>query len=241
MSDSSAYQTSKADKTYLDKAYALQSPSEAKTLYDEWAKTYDADLSDLEYVFHRHAADAVLKNLSHKTAGDGKTKATVRVFDAGCGTGLVGVALNEVIKSGNTRDGHEMSGIEFEITGVDISSGMLDVARKTELYTTLEEVDLTEPLGHSDGMYDVVVCVGTLTRGHVGPGVLSEFARVAKSGGLVVATVLEEIWEAKGVDKAIERLSEEEAGKAVEVVSNERVGVVKGSEEGGRLVVLRKT
>lgn len=263
MSDSPAYTSlpSSTSKAYLDRAYALQSPAEARTLYDEWARSYDADLSGIEYVFHRHAAGAVLQNLGPNV--DVNRKLKVKVLDAGCGTGLVGRALREEIvrvegmgkgggKVGRTdtcpsqeifQGKIDPSNIDFEITGIDISPGMLDVARKTGLYTTLEEVDLMKlPLKYTTGSYDVVVCVGTLTRGHVGPEVLGEFVRVTKTDGIIVATVLEEIWEIKGFERETERLAgtEQEVVKEVEVLGVERVGVVKGAEEGGRLVVLRK-
>lgn len=247
MSDSSAYASSSGSKVYLDRAYALQSPSEARTLYDEWAENYDRDLSGLDYVFHRHAARKIIESLldveragndDHDEGEAQRGKRVVRALDAGCGTGLVGVALDEDLKGIGSSGKH----IQFEITGVDISTGMLEVARKTGLYEKLDEVDLTKPLEYPSDGYDIVVCVGTLTRGHVGPGVLSEFVRVLKKGGFIVATVLDEIWVGKGFEKEVQKLAGKEEGseKLVVVVSNEEVGVVKTSEEGGRLLVLRK-
>lgn len=220
MSDTDYY-PSTGDKTYLDRAYALKTPAEARTLYDEWAKSYDTDLSGLDYAFPRRAAEAVIANLP------AKTDAPLRVLDAGCGTGLVGVALAQLAQGQ----------AEFKIDGVDISPGMLETARKTGLYAELSEVDLTEPLSFASASYDIVVCVGTLTRGHVGYAVLAEFVRVTKSGGLVVATVLDQIWTSAGFEAEVDRLGRE---NQVEMLSVGSVGVVEAKQEGGRLVVMRR-
>lgn len=220
MSDTDIY-PSASDKAYLDRAYALKSPDEARTLYDEWAKSYDTDLSGLDYAFPRRAAEAVLANLPAKADGP------LKVLDAGCGTGLVGVAL---IQAAQGR-------AKFRIDGVDISPGMLETAQKTGLYADLSEVDLTKPLSSASSSYDIVVCVGTLTRGHVGCAVLAEFVRVTKGDGLVVATVLDQIWKSAGFEAEVERLSRE---NQVEVLSVGTVGVVEGKQEGGKLVVMRR-
>ena len=71
----------------IERAYSLSDPDEARALYDEWAGTYDDDLaSDSQgYVAPAVAADAVAR----ASGVDGE------ILDAGCGTGLVGVALAE--------------------------------------------------------------------------------------------------------------------------------------------------
>ena len=132
----------------IERAYSLSDPDEARALYDEWAGTYDDDLaSDSQgYVAPAVAADAV----ASASGVDGE------ILDAGCGTGLVGVALAE-------RGARS-------IDGVDLSPGMLAKAKETGVYRRLAPADLSRPLPVSADSYDVVVCVGTLTHGHVGPG-----------------------------------------------------------------------
>ena len=189
--------TSTGGNPYLERAYALNGPGDVRELYDEWATTYDADLTaaDQDYVAPGRAADAVAR-----TAGVGGT-----ILDAGCGTGLVGAELAR--RGAGTVD------------GLDLSSGMLERARATGAYRTLGTADLTAPLEIADDTYDTVVCVGTLTHAHVGPSVLGEFVRVARPGGFVVATVLDDIWEPEGYRSEVDRLA---AGELVEVVSAER-------------------
>lgn len=86
-------------------------------------------------------------------------------------------------------------------------------------------------------MYDAVICVGTLTEGHVGPGVLGEFVRVVKKGGIVDAAVLAKIWESNGFKDKVQELR---SSRKVEVLNDGSVGLTKGKDSGGILVLLRK-
>lgn len=203
---------------YWQRAYAASSATESRALYDEWAAKYDQDVSAADYATPDIAAQAVVGLL-----GSDDTSATV--LDAGCGTGLVGLRLRELRPAGLTVD------------GVDLSQKMLDVARRTGVYRDLKVADLSQRIEVRDGAYDVAVCVGTLTHGHVGPEVFPEFVRVVGKGGVVVATVLDEIWESRGYKGVVERLRDE--GR-VEMVRADAIGLKKGEVSGGRIVVLRK-
>ncbi|GAA4870129.1 class I SAM-dependent DNA methyltransferase [Actinomycetospora straminea] len=169
---------------HMERAYTLRGPDDAREFYDEWAETYDDELADAsqDYVAPGLAADTVVR-----VAGVGVT-----VLDAGCGTGLVGAEL--AAREVGTVD------------GVDVSPGMLERARATGAYRSLEPADLTRPLRTPADSYDVVVCVGTLTHGHVGPEALAEFVRVTRPGGHVVATVLDDVWESGGYRAEVDDL-----------------------------------
>lgn len=151
-----------------------------------------------------------------------KPLADLSIADAGCGTGLVGIELAKLGAKG--------------IVGFDISEGMLDVARKTGAYGELKIADLTQRLDAADGAYNVLTCCGTFTHGHLGPEPLAEFVRVVKTGGIVVATVLDTHWVEKGFEGEVERLAND--GK-VEVVEKDSHAYRKQAG-GGRIVVLRK-
>jgi SAM-dependent methyltransferase len=198
---------------YLSRAYGLRGPDDARALYDEWAEHYDTDLTDAsqDYVAPRLAADTVVR-----VAGTGVT-----VLDAGCGTGLVGAALAE-------------RGVGV-LDGVDVSPGMLERARATGAYRSLEPADLTWPLPTPGHSYDVVVCVGTLTHGHVGPDALTEFLRVTRPGGHVVATVLDDVWESGGYRATVDDLVA--AGRA-ELVSADLTPYRAGVGVEARMLVL---
>ena len=74
--------------------------------------------------------------------------------------------------------------------------------------TKIEKVDLNKPLKFETNMYDVVMCVGTFTYGHVKAHALDEFIRITKDKGLICFTINEGIYEKYGFDKKIKELSD---------------------------------
>lgn len=205
--------------SHLAKSYTLTDVNDTRALYDEWAINYDADLAkaDQDYVGPASAAAHVLKYL-----GVPQIDPNTELLDAGCGTGLVGVHLAQ-------------AGAK-KIDGVDLSSGMLEVARKTGVYRSLDTADLSSPLVHKDHTYDVVACIGTMTQGHVGPVAIDEFARVTKPGGLIVATVLGYIYESDGYKDKVESLVNQ--GK-VQLLTADEVDYRRGAGVTARMIVLR--
>ncbi|KAI9151429.1 Methyltransferase-like protein 27 [Paramyrothecium foliicola] len=161
---------------FLQRAFALAGTSEAETLYDEWASGYDADLHGRSYASPRRSVVTIMENVLPLP------NENLKILDAGCGTGLVGdcLAQSQLAK-------------KFVLDGVDLSAGMLAIAREKGTYRELMTANLNDKIEKPDGSYDVVVCVGTLTKGHVGPAVLTEFTRLVVMSGLVVATVLDEM------------------------------------------------
>ena len=215
----------------IDRAYSLSTVEEARTLYDEWAATYDQEIMDPnhEYVAPASAATALLDQYkNNKQSGDGKS---LIILDAGCGTGLDAAQLVKQSTAMNLNR-------DLKIDGIDLSTGMMDVARRTGLYRSLETADMSKPLTSiQDQVYNAVICVGVLTEAHVKPSpALAEFVRVVKSGGFIVATVKENVWEAYGYDKEIERLERE--GK-VQVVSNNLEASLAGKNVRMKLPVLK--
>ena len=169
-------------------ARSLNSSSVAETLatYESWAESYNEDIGKEEYTAPEIASDYVAKHL-------GPQKITsAAILDAGCGTGLVGQHL---AKRGATQ-----------LDGIDLSPGMLQVARRTGIYRSLSVADLSQRLEIPGQSYDVVVCVGTLTQGHVGPDAFDEFVRVVKPTGLIVATVRESVWQKNGYADKVKAL-----------------------------------
>ena len=208
------------DNKYWQRVYAASSVGESRDLYDEWASKYDDDVSAADYATPELAAQAVTKLLRSLDRKD------ITILDAGCGTGLVGLRLKDLLDD-----------VRFSITGLDLSEKMLAMAEVKKVYDNLQQADLSQPLALESNRFDVVVCVGTLTRGHVGPSVLGEFVRVAMPGGFVVATVLDEIWESAGFKKEVDRLSH--TGQ-VEVLGLDTIGLTRGTTAGGRMVALKK-
>ena len=120
----------------------------------------------------------------------------IKIFDAGCGTGRVGIELK---KFGYTN-----------IDGADLSKKLLDLVPKG-FYNKLEQIDLNKPLNKKSNIYDAVLCVGTFTFGHVKPPALDELIKIIKNKGLICFTVNEGIYEEYGFDKKIKELSDKKA------------------------------
>lgn len=203
----------------LARAYAMSNPDETRVLYDDWAKTYDQEMAKegQDYVGPVLAAAHVLKSL-----GTPKIEDNIEVLDAGCGTGLAGIALAQLGAK--------------KVDGVDLSNGMLEVARKAGVYRNLDTADLSTRLVHKDNQYDVVCCVGTLTQGHVGPVALDEFVRITRAGGFIVATILGYIYESGGYEAKIESLVNQ--GK-IQLVSAEMEDYRRTEGVRARMVVLK--
>ena len=187
-------------------------------IYDKWAATYNAEVGDKaqDYVAPVLVAQVALKSSNNPTES--------AILDAGCGTGLVGQAL-------------AFAGVK-NIDGLDLSTAMLKMADQTGVYRNLTQEDLTQRIGKPDDTYDIVTCVGTFTLGYVGPDpALKEFVRVTKKNGVVVATIIEEVWVTGGFKAEVDRL---EAENLVTVVAQELIDYVKGHGDKAVLVVLKK-
>ena len=109
-------------------------------------------------------------------------------FDLGCGTGLVGQFLQQA--GFTTYD------------GTDISPDMMEHAGSRG-YRKLIALDPGQPINVADSSYDVTLCVGVFTHGHLGPEGFEELQRITRSGGLICFTVNEGIWDAGGFSQAI--------------------------------------
>lgn len=144
--------------------YASRGDAQLRERYDAWAADYDSDLSDMRW----KAPQAGAARCRHFA------KPGAEILDAGCGTGLVGVALAEM--------GHE------RIVGFDLSEGMLQRSAERGVYAQLHQGSLLERLPFDDGRFGSVVSVGVFTLGHVDGSAFAELARVTASGGHVSIT-----------------------------------------------------
>ena len=177
-----------ADKDVENKVpiYKLKTTEEIMKYYDEWGtdNKYDKDMIEWDYTGPKETVDTFKKYANNKE---------IKIYDAGCGTGLVGVELK---KNGYTN-----------FDGVDLSEKLLDLV-PNGLYRNLSKADLNKPLNISDNKYDAILCVGTFTFGHVKPQALDEFIRIIKNKGLICFTINEGIYEEYGFDKKINELTE---------------------------------
>ena len=166
--------------------YKIQTSEELLKYYQDWANNnkYNKDMVDWKYTAPQETVSVLSKYALNKN---------FRILDAGCGTGLVGIELKK----------YGYSNIE----GVDFSQNMLDLVPQG-IYKKVEKVDLNKPLKFKANMYDVVMCVGTFTYGHVKSKALDELIRIIKNRGLICFTINEGIYEEYGFDNKIKELSD---------------------------------
>jgi len=166
--------------------YKLKTTKKIMKYYDDWSKEnkYDKDMEDWNYTGPKETVDVLKKYALNKN---------IKILDAGCGTGLVGIELKKYGFS--------------NIDGVDLSRKLLNLVPKRH-YNELKQTDLNKPLKTENNIYDVVMCVGTFTFGHVKAPALDEFIRIIKNKGLICFTINEGIYEEYGFDKKIRELTD---------------------------------
>lgn len=175
----------------LEDAYALQSPDDNRALYRNWALTYDADFAlRNKYLYP--------KTISTICAGLVDIDSPLNILDIGCGTGIVGTYLCELLPT-------------CIIDGVDISPEMLHVASTkyridTEpVYDQLLEIDLTKPISFATSKYDVAISAGTFTHGHLGPDALINVLSFVRTGGLMVVGINKEHFGTNGFKASLQQ------------------------------------
>lgn len=161
-----------AKDTPLDAVYGAKAPEEIAALYDAWAEGYDADMARAGY---RHPSIGLALLARHAPRGTGP------VLDAGCGTGILGEWL-AILGLG-------------PVEGLDLSAGMLAVARRRRAYERLHQAALGGPLPFADGHFAGIIATGVFTTGHVGAEALAELARILRPGGPMVLTVKTTLWD----------------------------------------------
>tara|TARA_B100001123_G_scaffold399120_1_gene483826 strand:- start:1037 stop:1666 length:630 start_codon:yes stop_codon:yes gene_type:complete len=181
--------------------YKLKTTEEVMKYYDEWGEEnkYDKDMLNWNYTGPKETSSVLNKHLSDKDS---------KIFDAGCGTGLVGVELKKYGFS--------------NFYGADLSQKLLNLVPK-DLYKELRKIDLNKPINKKDDTFDAVMCVGTFTFGHVKPNALDEFIRVTKNNGLICFTINEGIYKEYGFDKKIKDLKDKNLWKELEFFKSDYI------------------
>ena len=146
---------------FLKKVYDLASEEDVRAYYDDWAKSYDAEITDNGYATPRRCAQALASCTPDK---DGA------LLDMGCGTGLSGLAFRA---EGFTT-----------IDGADVSQGMMEKAAKTGAYRAL-----LMPRDIPQGGYDMVAAVGVIGQGAGPPELFDTCLTYLRSGGLFVLSL----------------------------------------------------
>ena len=108
--------------------YKLKDTDEVMKYYDEWGdgNKYDKDMVDWNYTGPKETTKVFSEFQKNKDA---------KIYDAGCGTGLVGVEL----KKYGFKNFH----------GADLSKKLLELV-PNDLYEKLEQVDLNKPINKKE-------------------------------------------------------------------------------------------
>jgi len=171
--------------------YKLKTTDEVMKYYDEWGinNKYDKDMVDWAYSGPKETVDVFKKYAKNKN---------IKILDAGCGTGLVGIELK--------KNGY------LNIDGIDLSKKLLELV-PPNYYQKLSQIDLNKSLEIENNTYGAIMCVGTFTFGHVKPNALDEFIRISKNKALICFTINEGIYEEYGFDKKIKNLENSNSWK----------------------------
>jgi len=172
---------------------SLKFSSDKGAIYKQWASSYDGDVANQEY----HGPQVVANKAAELLFATGHQQC--KVLDAGCGTGLAGVALSALLSK---------NGVSAAIDGCDISPDMLAVAEETGSYSKLWPADLNRPLEDIDSdLYDAILIVGTFTHGHVRPDpALPELVRMLRPGGTLLATIRNDFYKDQDFESTIQKL-----------------------------------
>ncbi len=126
-----------------------------------------------------------------------------RILDAGAGTGLVGEILANI--------GYN------NLVAMDLSQGMLEEARKKNVYREFHQMVMGEPLDFATDSFDAVISVGVLTVAHAPASSFDELVRTTKPGGYIAFSLRPDVYENSGFKEKQTALESEGKWKLVEV------------------------
>ncbi|HCG90605.1 MAG TPA: class I SAM-dependent methyltransferase [Dehalococcoidia bacterium] len=175
--------------------YASTDDLEIESKYDTWSGDYDSDLGGITYLLPMKTAEILAKHLN----------ASAVILDAGAGTGLFG---EEIHRAGFKN-----------LTAIDLSEKMLDMARAKNVYKDVRKMKLGERLDFSDSTFDAVSLVGVFALGHAKPSSLDEIIRICKTDGIIIFSINKNAYYELGFKNKVEAL--EHKGSLIQIEKTE--------------------
>ncbi len=151
------------EESGVARSYRAETLQEQQAAYDDWAKQYEIDLCAMGYRIPAVMAAVAARFIPANTAP---------ILDAGCGGGIQAEPL-------------AMLGYG-PITGIDLSEGMLEVARAKNLYQELRQMTLGEKHDFPDDNFAAIISSGTITPRHAPPKSFEELIRIARPDAPII-------------------------------------------------------
>lgn len=148
-------------ETFLDRVYAARTADETRDIYDDWAASYEVEVSKNGYVTPGRCAAAL---------ADVTEDMSAPLLDFGCGTGLSGLALS-------------LAGFKV-IDGMDLSAEMLNQARAKQVYRETLHVDVGADLPQQ--AYMSIAAIGVIGAGAAPIAVLDRLVEALPKNGRLV-------------------------------------------------------
>ena len=178
--------------TDVSKSYQATSVEEQQAAYDEWAEKYEPDLCAMGY-----RIPAVIASLFTRYVPEDAQP----ILDAGCGGGIQAEPV-AILGYG-------------PIVGIDLSEGMLEVARRKAIYSDLKQMALGDPLDFPDDLFAAVISAGTITPRHAPAHSFDELIRITKPSGKIIFSLRDDAKQEPEYPKALERLESEDRWEPV--------------------------
>ena len=173
------------EETGVARSYRAETLQEQQAAYDDWAKQYEIDLCAMGYRIPAVMAAVAARFIPANTAP---------ILDAGCGGGIQAEPL-------------AMLGYG-PITGIDLSEGMLEVARAKSLYQELRQMTLGEKLDFPDDKFAAIISSGTITPHHAPPKSFEELIRIARPGAPIIFSMRDDPAQEPEYPEAVTALAE---------------------------------
>ena len=146
---------------------AMDEAMYTRELFNDFANTFESTLEKLDYSAPKRLAEEL-------GLGSGVTGHALDVLDAGCGTGLCGPYLRPVAKT---------------LVGVDLSPGMLRVAKGKNLYDVLHEGRIDDFLKQNVSAFDLIVLADVLIYFGDLRDLIESSSRSLRRGGTIAVSI----------------------------------------------------
>lgn len=185
--------TGNSDDSRLKSIYESGDTAALEAEYDNWSESYDADTAGSGYRLPFLVAAFITRYVPSCDA---------EILDAGAGTGLGGESLSVL--------GYR------NLTAIDLSRDMLDIAKRTGAYRSLLQMQLGGPLEFEDKHFAAVISTGVFTEGHAPADSFDELVRITQPGGYIVFTVRDDVYRDKGFKEKQQALADAGRWKLIE-------------------------